>query len=84
MNIIHPTDFLIFSFDREVSQSKVLFQCPPDKYRFFFTPLERGRWCVRMHQLITIYVDVYHTTRPPSFRALNSPHFVRIDILSIF
>ena len=28
MNIIHPTDFLIFSFDREVSQSKVLFQCP--------------------------------------------------------
>ena len=25
---IHPTDFLIFSFDREVSQSKVLFQCP--------------------------------------------------------
>lgn len=25
---IHPTDFLIFSFDREVPQSKVLFQCP--------------------------------------------------------
>ena len=28
---IHPTDFLIFSFDREVSQSKVLFQCPQSK-----------------------------------------------------
>jgi hypothetical protein len=26
---IHPTDFLIFSFDREAFQSKVLFQCPP-------------------------------------------------------
>ena len=25
---IHPTDFLIFSFDREVFQSKVLFQRP--------------------------------------------------------
>ena len=26
---IHPTDFLIFSFDREAFQSKVLFQRPP-------------------------------------------------------
>ena len=25
---IHPTDFLIFSFDREAFQSKVLFQRP--------------------------------------------------------
>ena len=25
---IHPTDFLIFSFDREAFQSKVLFQHP--------------------------------------------------------
>ena len=25
---IHPTDFLIFSFDREVTQLKVLFQHP--------------------------------------------------------
>ena len=28
---IHPTDFLIFSFDREAFQSKVLFQRPPFK-----------------------------------------------------
>ena len=34
INIIHPTDFLIFSFDREVSQSKVLFQCPRLEERF--------------------------------------------------
>ena len=25
---IHPTDFFIFSFDREATQLKVLFQCP--------------------------------------------------------
>jgi hypothetical protein len=37
---IHPTDFLIFSFDREVSQSKVLFQCPPVKVRCFFAEYE--------------------------------------------
>ena len=29
---IHPTDFLIFSFDREAFQSKVLFQRPPEKH----------------------------------------------------
>ena len=28
---IHPTDFLIFSFDREAFQSKVLFQRPRPK-----------------------------------------------------
>ena len=33
---IHPTDFLIFSFDREVSQSKVLFQYPRnDGFRLY-------------------------------------------------
>lgn len=32
----HPTDFLIFSFDREVSQSKVLFQCPRINHVIFF------------------------------------------------
>ena len=34
-NIILPT-FFIFSFDREVSQSKVLFQCPLEKVPPFF------------------------------------------------
>ena len=33
---IHPTDFLIFSFNREVSQSKVLFQCPRAQHIHFF------------------------------------------------
>ena len=35
---IHPTDFLIFSFDREVPQSKVLFQCPLEKGGLFQCP----------------------------------------------
>lgn len=33
---IHPTDFLIFSFDREAFQSKVLFQRPPNLEAPFF------------------------------------------------
>ena len=32
---IHPTDFLIFSFDREAFQSKVLFQRPPQRVMYF-------------------------------------------------
>lgn len=38
---IHPTDFLIFSFDREGSQSKVLFQCPLQRNAPFFMGLSR-------------------------------------------
>lgn len=33
---IHPTDFLIFSFDREAFQSKVLFQRPQHCFKPFF------------------------------------------------
>lgn len=47
---IHPTDFLIFSFDREVSQSKVLFQCPHYKARFFFTHNTREN--IRMKKMM--------------------------------
>lgn len=36
---IHPTDFLIFCFDREVPQSKVLFQCPQGCILSFFQEL---------------------------------------------
>jgi hypothetical protein len=41
---IHPTDFLIFSFDREVPQSKVLFQCPhPFGIRFYGVYITQGK-----------------------------------------
>ena len=38
---IHPTDFLIFSFAREVSQSKVLFQCPQE-IKWYLWKVEEG------------------------------------------
>ena len=48
---IHPTDFLMFSFAREVSQSKVLFQCPRTSLSFFsFCHPERSEESHRPNQ----------------------------------
>ena len=46
---IYPTDFLIFSFDREASQSKVLFQCPR-----FYTQLPFGMSSIRFFILVQL------------------------------
>ena len=49
---IHPTDFLIFSFDREVSQSKVLFQYPllqVPLFLCFFVSLIRMNYEILFH-----------------------------------
>ena len=41
---IHPTDFLIFSFDREAFQSKVLFQRPHVCHWSFFQYGNKITW----------------------------------------